>query len=103
MQISHFDEDTEKTFNRACFLCGSKRGYGGFLSAHVGLCLCSNCVARADLNDLGILLGDALLDYYRIGRNRKPNPSVLTKSVLDRIEKGIFKALAAGFWRESNL
>lgn len=102
-QISKYGE-SEIELNQPCVSCGKTAGhYGGWY--HGGgdgdLLVCSDCVEVSDLNAIGIAIGDAIVDKYRRNFPKDQiHTSTLVRSVLQRLELSIFRAIASGLYHD---
>lgn len=99
--MSLVSESPKQTGGVPCICCGKAPSQGGYYCGPVELVICADCLRFDDLNSLGILLGDALLDMYRRGLPRdNVTPLIATQEIIQRLELQIYRAISIGLYRE---
>jgi hypothetical protein len=82
-----------------CCCCGQVPSHGGNYLPD-GPIICSHCALFGDLNSIGMILGDAILDYYKkhhTVNRQEANVNALVRSMLSRLEVAVYRAVAVGF------
>ncbi len=82
-----------------CCCCGEVPSHGGNYLPD-GPVICSRCVVSGDLNSIGMVLGDAILDHYKSRcamRREEAQVNALVRSMLTRLEVAVYRAVAVGF------
>ncbi len=84
--------------NPQCSFCGEDADFGGLYNGSPDIIICPNCLKFNDLRNIGICLGDAILDCYTRGWpiDRGAYASTHVRSILNRLEKQIYRVVADG-------
>ena len=93
--------DFDDLANATCSFCGHECNFAGIYHGYETFTLCAQCLVHHDLHELGILIGDAIVDYYenRFWFSQWKYPPELVDSVLKRIESATYRAISIGLYR----
>jgi hypothetical protein len=101
MISEYHDQELELVEKILCICCGKHRVHGGFYKGFGQLTICCECVMHDDLRPLAIAIGDSILDKYVRGHPAdRVHTTTLVRSVLKRLEAGIYRAIADGLYRQ---
>jgi hypothetical protein len=94
------DETFTPYLKAKCTFCGLDCDLAGIYQGSDDWVLCPNCLMYHHFNELGILIGDAVLEAYKRPYVRDKYPPSIVKDVLSRIEKAAYRAISAGLYQE---
>ncbi|MFB0507442.1 MAG: hypothetical protein ACETWT_11980 [Thermodesulfobacteriota bacterium] len=99
MRFSEVLDNSPIKSESVCFLCGKEVKHGGHYCGEITLTICSDCIRFGDLQPLGIVIGDAILDMYTRNFPRdRICPATIVEQFLKRLEGQIFKTIAGGLY-----